>query len=226
MRTEGSAAAVRQPPTQERPCNRPAPAGTLRPAGSAGRWQRLDRKSTRLNSSHVRSSYAVFCLKKKQVDQKRHAGEDRSPQQRGAGLPEGPGDDHQQPHKKDRGNGRAVDQRRGEDNENIAGQHYVHCESDPAGTIDGVGCGEDQATDQRKEHDAAVVDRELNEQREQPDHDTGQDGQDTERVAATVGRRLHVGWYSEQYVHRSSYVSVAALGGTPPRISAKEARDG
>src|SRR5690554_7379653 len=27
--------------------------------------QQLDRKSTRLNSSHVRSSYAVFCLKKK-----------------------------------------------------------------------------------------------------------------------------------------------------------------
>src|SRR5436305_3874287 len=26
-----------------------------------------DRKSTRLNSSHVRTSYAVFCLKKKQV---------------------------------------------------------------------------------------------------------------------------------------------------------------
>src|SRR5690606_41418658 len=26
----------------------------------------LDRKSTRLNSSHVKSSYAVFCLKKKQ----------------------------------------------------------------------------------------------------------------------------------------------------------------
>src|SRR5436305_7699840 len=26
---------------------------------------KLDRKSTRLNSSHVRSSYAVFCLKKK-----------------------------------------------------------------------------------------------------------------------------------------------------------------
>src|SRR5438552_8054780 len=25
----------------------------------------LDRKSTRLNSSHVRNSYAVFCLKKK-----------------------------------------------------------------------------------------------------------------------------------------------------------------
>src|SRR5690554_7225262 len=29
---------------------------------------RLDRKSTRLNSSHVRISYAVFCLKKKRPD--------------------------------------------------------------------------------------------------------------------------------------------------------------
>src|SRR5690606_41343105 len=29
------------------------------------RNQRLDRKSTRLNSSHVKISYAVFCLKKK-----------------------------------------------------------------------------------------------------------------------------------------------------------------
>src|SRR6266511_1935852 len=28
-------------------------------------WTRLDRKSTRLNSSHVKISYAVFCLKKK-----------------------------------------------------------------------------------------------------------------------------------------------------------------
>src|SRR5690606_39145508 len=27
----------------------------------------LDRKSTRLNSSHVKSSYAVFCLKKKKI---------------------------------------------------------------------------------------------------------------------------------------------------------------
>src|SRR3712207_8247357 len=30
-----------------------------------GRGQRLDRKSTRLNSSHANISYAVFCLKKK-----------------------------------------------------------------------------------------------------------------------------------------------------------------
>src|SRR5690554_7528407 len=31
----------------------------------------LDRKSTRLNSSHVRISYAVFCLKKKKKKRKR-----------------------------------------------------------------------------------------------------------------------------------------------------------
>src|SRR5690554_7270001 len=47
-----------------------------RAAGMAGGWKRrgvedepiafVDRKSTRLNSSHVRISYAVFCLKKKQ----------------------------------------------------------------------------------------------------------------------------------------------------------------
>src|SRR5436309_11410533 len=33
-------------------------------AGGAGRHAK-DRKSTRLNSSHVKISYAVFCLKKK-----------------------------------------------------------------------------------------------------------------------------------------------------------------
>src|SRR5437870_9085251 len=31
----------------------------------AGRVRKIDRKSTRLNSSHVAISYAVFCLKKK-----------------------------------------------------------------------------------------------------------------------------------------------------------------
>src|SRR5437870_11473103 len=30
-------------------------------------WIQLDRKSTRLNSSHVAISYAVFCLKKKKI---------------------------------------------------------------------------------------------------------------------------------------------------------------
>src|SRR5208283_2327798 len=41
--------------------------GRLRGAGVARRPQRLrqDRKSTRLNSSHITISYAVFCLKKK-----------------------------------------------------------------------------------------------------------------------------------------------------------------
>src|SRR2546430_9168580 len=32
--------------------------------GEAVRWSTLDRKSTRLNSSHSQISYAVFCLKK------------------------------------------------------------------------------------------------------------------------------------------------------------------
>src|SRR5688572_31136700 len=36
------------------------------------RAQRLDRKSTRLNSSHSQISYAVFCLKKKKKKKKKH----------------------------------------------------------------------------------------------------------------------------------------------------------
>src|SRR5690606_41567289 len=34
---------------------------------TAGAWRYLDRKSTRLNSSHVKISYDVFCLKKKKT---------------------------------------------------------------------------------------------------------------------------------------------------------------
>src|SRR5690625_1207449 len=41
----------------------------LAAASSSARWRTSDRKSTRLNSSHVASSYAVFCLKKKKRDQ-------------------------------------------------------------------------------------------------------------------------------------------------------------
>src|SRR3712207_7656620 len=37
----------------------------LRDAARRVQAQRLDRKSTRLNSSHANISYAVFCLKKK-----------------------------------------------------------------------------------------------------------------------------------------------------------------
>src|SRR3712207_7470891 len=36
--------------------------------GAVGRALRLDRKSTRLNSSHANISYAVFCLKKKKTE--------------------------------------------------------------------------------------------------------------------------------------------------------------
>src|SRR5699024_11353639 len=38
---------------------------------STGRAERIDRKSTRLNSSHVSISYAVFCLKEKNLSKKR-----------------------------------------------------------------------------------------------------------------------------------------------------------
>src|SRR5215208_7915105 len=38
-----------------------------RPTGRCARSHARDRKSTRLNSSHVAISYAVFCLKKKKT---------------------------------------------------------------------------------------------------------------------------------------------------------------
>src|SRR3989442_14909219 len=44
---------------------RPLPRDAEGPARDRHRGGRADRKSTRLNSSHVRISYAVFCLKKK-----------------------------------------------------------------------------------------------------------------------------------------------------------------
>src|SRR5690606_42036520 len=45
--------------TDKPPADQPAEAVKLPPINT------LDRKSTRLNSSHVKISYAVFCLKKK-----------------------------------------------------------------------------------------------------------------------------------------------------------------
>src|SRR5690606_42161457 len=50
-----------------RPCpvRRAAFTGGVRRAASCGEIAARDRKSTRLNSSHVKISYAVFCLKKK-----------------------------------------------------------------------------------------------------------------------------------------------------------------
>src|SRR5437773_6223621 len=50
----------------------------------------LDRKSTRLNSSHITISYAVFCLKKKKISRlynRRHVSQERSPHAR---LPTAP----------------------------------------------------------------------------------------------------------------------------------------
>src|SRR5690606_40343995 len=47
-------------------CRRARAGGArARVAGAPLACDRIDRKSTRLNSSHVKISYAVFCLKKK-----------------------------------------------------------------------------------------------------------------------------------------------------------------
>src|SRR5690625_6215027 len=80
-------------PRSGQPPPHPRAAGGGRPGGEGvGRWgtgrrslgepgahrasarfqRRKDRKSTRLNSSHVAISYAVFCLKKKNDNQKLH----------------------------------------------------------------------------------------------------------------------------------------------------------
>src|SRR5437773_6599598 len=45
------------------------PASLQQSTGAACRTPRGDRKSTRLNSSHITISYAVFCLKKKKNTQ-------------------------------------------------------------------------------------------------------------------------------------------------------------
>src|SRR3989442_2977121 len=61
-------------PGAGRTCRRSARAVAARDRerGRAGRSSPIDRKSTRLNSSHVRISYAVFCLKKKTKKLRRH----------------------------------------------------------------------------------------------------------------------------------------------------------
>src|SRR5215212_11744276 len=49
--------------------SRAAPCPGRAPGPAPGRCRRGDRKSTRLNSSHLGISYAVFCLKKKKQTQ-------------------------------------------------------------------------------------------------------------------------------------------------------------
>src|SRR3989442_8327564 len=51
------------------PPTRPPRPRTPGPRARRPSWRR-DRKSTRLNSSHVRISYAVFCLKKKELNRR------------------------------------------------------------------------------------------------------------------------------------------------------------
>src|SRR5690606_39858435 len=46
-------------------------------AGHACAFKPQDRKSTRLNSSHVKISYAVFCLKKKKKEKPDASGHSR-----------------------------------------------------------------------------------------------------------------------------------------------------
>src|SRR5256885_12509091 len=51
-----------------RPCSRASSTPCRLFIAIQGHMAQLDRKSTRLNSSHLVISYAVFCLKKKKVD--------------------------------------------------------------------------------------------------------------------------------------------------------------
>src|SRR5437773_9483128 len=55
---------------RRRPGSRTDPAFSRDPASK--RCTREDRKSTRLNSSHITISYAVFCLKKKNKSKNNH----------------------------------------------------------------------------------------------------------------------------------------------------------
>src|SRR5256885_5498096 len=46
--------------------------------GTTGMPRGVDRKSTRLNSSHLVISYAVFCLKKKKIDKNKYRHNDNT----------------------------------------------------------------------------------------------------------------------------------------------------
>src|SRR2546426_5733792 len=64
----------------------PPMARPVRTALRAPRARRADRKSTRLNSSHLVISYAVFCLKKKKAPL-HHGGAHRRPHSLTVGQP-------------------------------------------------------------------------------------------------------------------------------------------
>src|SRR2546426_6856677 len=66
-------------PISCRPPRRRARSSGARPRRPSGGCARRDRKSTRLNSSHLVISYAVFCLKKKKNKQiQQHNSQDHS----------------------------------------------------------------------------------------------------------------------------------------------------
>src|SRR5688500_20292278 len=69
IRSRGHDAAVRTAPAAN--FCRSAPSSRSRPIAAASAAESpggtIDRKSTRLNSSHLVISYAVFCLKKKKI---------------------------------------------------------------------------------------------------------------------------------------------------------------
>src|SRR5699024_12642885 len=67
-------ATITMPMVTAIPGRRPRPRVAAHPAGTASPDESArDRKSTRLNSSHVSISYAVFCLKKKTKPQHERA---------------------------------------------------------------------------------------------------------------------------------------------------------
>src|SRR5690349_23130688 len=65
--TQPTAEAEKPAKEKKEPTRPPVPEGKVSPVAYA----KIDRKSTRLNSSHVEISYAVFCLKKKKNKKKK-----------------------------------------------------------------------------------------------------------------------------------------------------------
>src|SRR5256885_8910727 len=65
-------------PSRRWPCSSNCAAASASAASEVGSSS-IDRKSTRLNSSHLVISYAVFCLKKKQYTHTNHINPNRLP---------------------------------------------------------------------------------------------------------------------------------------------------
>src|SRR5438445_2994560 len=59
-----------QPPAGAPPGTNSVASSSVKANGRIQKLKLLDRKSTRLNSSHANISYAVFCLKKKKTKKK------------------------------------------------------------------------------------------------------------------------------------------------------------